>query len=60
MTEFFSFTRFEQLGLCTSKSKTAGVIKDRNDINMAPFREIIRSRSGVVATARTENKVYIN
>ena len=56
MTAFFSLMRFEQLGYFTNKSKTAGVIKDKTAIIMAPSNEIIRSKSGVAAATRTKIK----
>ena len=54
MTKFFSLVRREQLGNLTNRSKVAGVINDRNAIIIAPFNEIIRSKSGVAEATRTK------
>ena len=56
MAAFFSLMIFEQLGYFTNKSKTAGVIRDKTAIIIAPSNEIIKSKSGVAAATITEIK----
>ena len=46
-----------QFGYLTSRSNVAGVINDKKDIRIEPFKDIIRSRSGVAAAARTKRKL---
>ena len=54
IVQFLTCTNFEQLGCFTKRSKTDGVIQDRKDITIAPFKEIIKSKSGVIAAATTK------
>ena len=54
--QFLIMIHFEQLGNFTNKSNVDGVINDRNDITMAPFSEMIKSKSGDIAATRTESE----
>ena len=56
---FLSLIMSGQFGYLTSRSKVAGVINDKKDIRIEPFKDIIRSRSGVAAAARTNENCKI-
>ena len=50
---FLILWKAEQFGYLTNISNVAGVIKDRNAIITDPFKDMIKSISGVAAAART-------
>ena len=55
---FLILWKDEQFGYLTNISNVAGVIKDKKAMIIDPFKDMIKSISGVAAAARTGRKLY--